>query len=614
MIRTDLNRGSLSHHLRGPAEPKRVSVLPVYSRKIRMTSASIESIRESAWNKSLLLDGKEVVVPKARCVKRGEELVLRRDELLQSVHPGFCIIDPPFSSEETLKLGSKELVVSLREPVSRDDWKQVKLLRSFHYRGRPPFGRQGILLARIEKQEDAPEASGLIEIGSAPICNSARGRALNAPFKDDGISWEKWDYGTRGKYCKLIAEITRVVVHPDARGIGLGTLLLRGVVRYCRSHWQLAGYKPLFAEIVADMLRFHPFPLKAGFRYVGQTEGNLKRAARDIRYQLKQLSKGVDRDHANETSMERMQWRYARFLAKRAEKGGWDIGWALDTLKQMDRETLLRYLEVFEDVVRLPKPAYLRGLTRAANDFLRANIPSANRPAGKACMGPLRPLADPIVLRNVTVDECPSRPNTAATKEVCVAFGSLEQFSSRRILDIDCSIVPRSIVLVSGPSGSGKTTLFRVLSKDREPDSGRLLFPRNFQIGRPEDPQRDMPLVDTLGCTTSDALNILGRAGLSEPFLYLQSWDQLSDGQKERARIAMLLKSRANCWLIDNFGARLDTLSAQIVAAKFSYIARKFGITLFVATTRPAEIRNVIGPDVEIGLEVGHRAEVVNAS
>ncbi len=578
-----------------------------------MTSIALDSVRESAWNKSISLDGEEIVVPKARSVTSGEELVVEGGRVLQKVRSGFCIVNPPFSSQVTLTLGTRELVVSFWEPISEDDWRNVQLLRSFHYRGRAPFGRQGVLLARVENQDDAPEASGLIEIGPAPICNSARDGVLNAPFRDDGIGWEQWDYEARGRYCKLIAEITRVVVHPDTRGIGLGTLLLREAVRYCRTHWQLANHKPVFAEIVAEMLRFHPFPRKAGFHYVGETEGNVRRVAKDLRYMVKKLSKGVNRDWTSESSMERMQWKYARSLVRHVEENGQEMEWALETLRHMDRETLLDHLEVFEDVVRLPKPVYLKGLTQAAQDFLLANVPPADFVATRPHNGPLRQLTAPIILKEVRVDESPPKPETQSTREVCLAFGSLEQLSRRRILEIDCSIPPRSIVLVSGASGSGKTTLLRILSGERAPDFGTLQLPEDFEAGTPQDPRGGIALVDAFDCATTEALGVLGQAGLSEPFLFLQRWDQLSEGQKERARLAMLLKSRANCWLIDSFGARLDTLSTQIVAAKLKSIARTLGITLFVATTRPAEIQDVLTPDVEIRLQAGGCAHIVKA-
>ncbi len=575
-----------------------------------MPSLVVTKVRDSEWNKSVFLGEEELVVPKSRSIQPGEKLILSGNQVLQRVFHGLCIVDPPFFAREVLKLGTEEIEVSIREPTSLDDWNQVQLLRNFHYRGRAPFGRQGVLLASIENREDAPEVSGLIEVGPAPICNSARDRVLNAPFGDNGIGWETWDYQTRGKYCKVIAEITRVVIHPDARGIGLAPILLRRASEFCRSHWQLANYKPIFAEIVADMLRFHPFPGKAGFRYVGETEGNIRRAAKDLRYQLKQMSKGVDRDHSRESSMERMQWSYARSLVKRLKENGQEIEWALKKLKGMDRESLLEYLEVFEHVVRLPKPVYLKGLTEAAGSFLQDRVPAPHPPMTLPDSDTYQPLTTQIVLQAVRVDERPPVPETRATREVCLAFGSLNQFSRRKILDIDCSITPRSVVLISGPSGSGKTTLLRILSGNRVPNSGTVQFPENFEARTPSDPPEDLALIDTLDCGTGEALIFLGQAGLSEPFLYLQRWDQLSDGQKERARLAMLLRSRANCWIVDGFGARLDTLSTQVIAARLSRIARRFGITLFVSTTRPREIRKVLEPDLEIRLQASGHARI----
>src|SRR5262249_1175968 len=59
--------------------------------------------------------------------------------------------------------------------------------------------------------------------------------------------------------------------------------------------WQISGLKPLFLEISADMLKFVPFAQKAGMTFIGETEGNLGRAARDMAYLLRLKKQEVDK-------------------------------------------------------------------------------------------------------------------------------------------------------------------------------------------------------------------------------------------------------------------------------------------------------------------------------
>jgi ABC-type ATPase with predicted acetyltransferase domain len=92
------------------------------------------------------------------------------------------------------------------------------------------------------------------------------------------------------------------------------------------------------------------------------------------------------------------------------------------------------------------------------------------------------------------------------------------------------------------------------------------------------------------------AVEVLNAVGLSDAIFYRARFDELSTGQKERAKLASLLASKPNLVIIDEFTAHLDRLTAQRVARKLSKIARSAGITLIVSTNRP-EVLRALAPD-----------------
>ena len=102
-------------------------------------------------------------------------------------------------------------------------------------------------------------------------------------------------------------------------------------------------------------------------------------------------------------------------------------------------------------------------------------------------------------------------------------------------------------------------------------------------------------ITSKVGCAAT-AVEILNMVGLSDAVFYRARFNELSTGQKERAKLASLLAGKPNLLIIDEFTAHLDTLTAQRVARKLGELARRAGITLIVATNR-SEIIRALAPD-----------------
>jgi hypothetical protein len=98
-------------------------------------------------------------------------------------------------------------------------------------------------------------------------------------------------------------------------------------------------------------------------------------------------------------------------------------------------------------------------------------------------------------------------------------------------------------------------------------------------------PELGKPLIETVGETLEEGLELLSKVGLNNAFLFLRTYEQLSDGQKYRYRIAKMIESKADFWIADEFAATLDRDTAKIVAYNLQKLARQQGKAVIAATT-----------------------------
>ncbi len=122
------------------------------------------------------------------------------------------------------------------------------------------------------------------------------------------------------------------------------------------------------------------------------------------------------------------------------------------------------------------------------------------------------------------------------------------------------------------------------------------------------DPEK--PLIETVGATVEEGLELLSRVGLNDAFLFLRSYNQLSDGQKYRYRIAKLIESkiRKQWWLMDEFAACLDRDTAKIISFNLQKIARSQGKAVIVATTH-SDLVEDLSPSVLVNKRFGEEIQ-----
>jgi GNAT superfamily N-acetyltransferase len=100
-----------------------------------------------------------------------------------------------------------------------------------------------------------------------------------------------------------------------------------------------------------------------------------------------------------------------------------------------------------------------------------------------------------------------------------------------------------------------------------------------------------------------------GQVGLNDAFLFVRRYSQLSDGQKYRFRIAKLVESRKQFWVMDEFCATLDRDTAKIVAYNLQKLARQEGKAVLAATTH-TDLFEDLKPSVHIHKRFGKEIEV----
>ncbi|NJK60160.1 MAG: ATP-binding cassette domain-containing protein [Oscillatoriales cyanobacterium SM2_1_8] len=177
------------------------------------------------------------------------------------------------------------------------------------------------------------------------------------------------------------------------------------------------------------------------------------------------------------------------------------------------------------------------------------------------------------------------------------------------LFDINLTIDPGQIVIVTGPSGSGKTTLLTLLGALRTATDGSLqvfgqelvglsaqdlvavrrnigfIFQAHNLFASLTARQNVMLALDLHGATAArreQAANMLTALGLGERIDYLPQ--ALSGGQKQRVAIARALVHRPQLVLADEPTAALDKKTGREVVERMQRLVKEKGTTILMVT------------------------------
>jgi ABC-type ATPase with predicted acetyltransferase domain len=192
---------------------------------------------------------------------------------------------------------------------------------------------------------------------------------------------------------------------------------------------------------------------------------------------------------------------------------------------------------------------------------------------------------------------------TSRVLEIAEGFGlglSDKKFVVYDNLEIE--VKQGDIVYITGQSGSGKSLLLKDLTAQMRAGGMSVVDLNEFVL-----PEK--PVIDIVGKTTNEAADLLAKAGISDAWIYIRKPSELSDGQRYRLKLAMLMETPADIWIADEFGAVLDRVTAKCVAFNMQKVARANGKTLMVATTH-TDLGEELGPSLTITKRFRERVDV----
>jgi energy-coupling factor transporter ATP-binding protein EcfA2 len=206
---------------------------------------------------------------------------------------------------------------------------------------------------------------------------------------------------------------------------------------------------------------------------------------------------------------------------------------------------------------------------------------------------------------NISYETAAPQP-TERVIGVADAFGLGIDEAKRFIIydDVELAIGPRDIVYITGDSGSGKSILLKALERDIREDLGLS----SINIADIQ-PTLGRPLVETVGSSLEEALELLSRVGLNDAYLFLRHYEHLSDGQKYRWKLAKMIESKAQFWILDEFASMLDRDTAKIIAFNLQKLARQQGRAVLAATCH-TDLYEDLNPSVHIHKRYGKEIKV----
>jgi ABC-type lipoprotein export system ATPase subunit len=508
----------------------------------------------------------------------------------------FVEIGDPWSSKSLLQMADGVINVTFKEIETAEELGLYDELRKFHYRGGGGIGRTVPLIATSD-QWDLPSVLGFIEISSSMIANTARKRFFDFPYDEPaGPQWRSWDRAATKTYSNLICRISRFVIHPEIRGLGIAKHFTAAARQYAASRWHFGGYRARFLEITADMLRYYRF-VDPTFALMGETEGNEHRLAKDMTYLIRKSRsdlgpKGMPQGGGGIMTLQRA---YAKTLLKYLEDKNQSLHDVISTLRH-DAAVLDQDMwEALHRLNRRPKPSFVAGLTPRAAAYVETRRKFLyGAPAAK-------PTSKPKKYWDFTAIEVKANAKMAQTSDARLlqdAFGFVgSDLNSTVVQKLDLRIASGEVTLICGASGSGKSVLLSALSSlvagNSAPASETGAVSLSIAgavnasakvVEMPKLPHGSIPLALRGRASLEDFIRLAAKCGLAEPQMFVRPVESLSSGQQYRLQIALAFLSAPEVLFIDNFCEPLDRYTTIAVSRGVRQLAKELNISVVVAT------------------------------
>lgn len=582
---------------------------------------TIKKLKSKNTYKELTLQNNDFYrLPYSACVDKDCVVLQEGSNLFITCKNGNVKIYPTYCERVSIGVGGFLIELLIKEITDDEELKSYEALAKFHYKEKHLFGRTSILVA-TSTTPYLPKVIGYIELSTPFYVNKPRSEVLNAPFKHNGISWDLWDKDSTKKYINAIVRIARCVVYPEFRGVGLGKILIGHAQGFAIERWQISKLKPLFIEISADMLKYVPFAQTAGMHYIGETEGNLSRVHKDLGYLLTNYQRYQDKEIVSEKQMGIVEQQKSRLrkAIKIAQNSGLTIEEFINKLGQLKKRSTLKDFTFFSGLVSLPKPTYIKGLDDITEDFLADRVNGINARDDtfyeriKAV-----PLNASITIEKLSIVYNSKIRQTQKTQAIHNAFSILpSDIESPIINNLSFQVNPGEIMLVIGSSGSGKTTLINFLSggifkKKDVSIHGSYTFPSNFDAGTLKEIKSARALIEVFGrYDINFSLQLMGTVGLSDAYVYLKRYQELSKGQQFRAQFASALLAKSNTLIVDEFCSNLDPITSNVISHRIRQLTKRLGVTLIVAAPHCENFIHSLQPDKVLRLSTAWDYEII---
>lgn len=536
-------------------------------------------------------------------------------------------ITPAFTTLAELKLGSISYPIRTTEIATLEDLQSYEFLERFHYKSgisvepaeddseeEKPLdsgGRKAVLVCYL-RVGTRWQAAGYIELQMPLLMVKPRHLLFNQPFKHPTrpVSWQTWDLEAMRRYVNTVVRIARVVTSPELRGLGLSRILISAAISFAKERWQVKGRRPLFLEISAEMLKYIDFVSSSGLCYIGNTEGNLSRVSKDIGSMLKN-PRIIEKVNSGIMSLQK---KYLTSLKRKVDVLDRDFEQTLSLIKQVgERPEIVTDLPaedwyLLKSVLRFPIPYYICGLDETATDYVSSYCSRHSEKAISTTFSINAP--GKVHIRGLRISSSFSVPDNPAVRRIMDCFGlEGDHLASQVCGPADIEASAGNIVFISGASGSGKSVLLKAL--DPAFSSPQLKITKKvegcYSAGWIREIPEDVPIIQYFGeqWGMERTIAALNQAGLAEAFVYLKPFRLLSRGQRYRVRLADLALREDQVWLIDEFCADLDPLTARIVARNLRRHVLKYRRIAFVAAANYSHFLDALAPTRVICLKHG---------
>ena len=212
--------------------------------------------------------------------------------------------------------------------------------------------------------------------------------------------------------------------------------------------------------------------------------------------------------------------------------------------------------------------------------------------------------------------------------QVSLEHVTVDRGTTRALADVSIDAPAGTSTVVVGPSGSGKSSLLRAIAGLDRVTDGSIVFDgvdvttagpreRNTSLTFPEpallttrNVARNIAMPLEVRRETAD--RITDRVGAGARVLHIdhllrREVGQLSVGEAQMVQVARALVHLPDVLLLDEPFAAIEGERAALLRREIRHLQREFGVTAFVSTNNPADVRDLA--DRVVVLEGGRVAQ-----